>query len=89
MKLVTSDLVAETERWGLSDSDLNKRARSMSQMAYSMYQFTRGEGDLKTTQVKWLLIKKFQLHIVAIKIVFYVFIPINFTMHSYLLMRNI
>ncbi|GIY08888.1 hypothetical protein CEXT_555541 [Caerostris extrusa] len=33
----------------LSENDLCKRAR-MSQMAFSMYQFTRGEGDLKTTQ---------------------------------------
>ncbi|GFS44736.1 alpha-catulin [Trichonephila inaurata madagascariensis] len=51
MKLLTSEIDAETERWSSSENDLCKRARSMSQMAFSMYQFTRGEGDLKTTQV--------------------------------------
>lgn len=51
MKLLTSEIDAETERWPSSENDLCKRARSMSQMAFSMYQFTRGEGDLKTTQV--------------------------------------
>ncbi|XP_054709306.1 alpha-catulin-like [Uloborus diversus] len=50
MKLLTSEIDAETERWPSSENDLCKRARSMSQMAFSMYQFTRGEGDLKTTQ---------------------------------------
>ncbi|GIX71943.1 alpha-catulin [Caerostris darwini] len=50
MKLLTSEIDAETERWSSSENDLCKRARSMSQMAFSMYQFTRGEGDLKTTQ---------------------------------------
>lgn len=51
MKLLTSEIDAETERWPSSENDLCKRARSMSQMAFSMYQFTRGEGELKTTQV--------------------------------------
>lgn len=51
MKLLTSEIDAETERWTSTENDLCKRARSMSQMAFSMYQFTRGEGDLKTTQV--------------------------------------
>ncbi|KAG8202149.1 hypothetical protein JTE90_010508 [Oedothorax gibbosus] len=50
MKLLTSEIDAETERWTSAENDLCKRARSMSQMAFSMYQFTRGEGDLKTTQ---------------------------------------
>ncbi|GBM58493.1 Alpha-catulin [Araneus ventricosus] len=50
MKLLTSEIDAETERWSSTENDLCKRARSMSQMAFSMYQFTRGEGDLKTTQ---------------------------------------
>lgn len=27
-----------------------KRAKNMSAMAFSMYQFTKGEGELKTTQ---------------------------------------
>lgn len=54
MKLLTSEIDAETERWPSSENDLCKRARSMSQMAFSMYQFTRGEGELKTTQVFYL-----------------------------------
>lgn len=47
---------AETEKWQESGSaleennDIVKRAKNMSSMAFSMYQFTRGEGALKTTQ---------------------------------------
>ena len=85
MKLITSEMEAETEKWaeaqnaaalaagggnggvGASgnagaggtnvspsaldeNNDIVKRARNMSSMAFSMYQFTRGEGTLKTTQ---------------------------------------
>ena len=60
MKLATSEMDAETERWqegilgGAAGADENndivKRARNMSRMAFSMYQFTRGDGPLKTTQ---------------------------------------
>lgn len=55
MKLITSDLEAEAEKWGeenFSDenNDIVRRAKNMSSMAYNMYQFTRGEGPLKTTQ---------------------------------------
>lgn len=98
MKLITSEMDAETDRWadaqnaaqqqqqmssststrggpaiaegngatvagasggnvspsggsGLDENnDIVKRARNMSSMAFSMYQFTRGEGTLKTTQ---------------------------------------
>lgn len=32
------------------NNDIVKRAKNMSAMAFSMYQFTRGEGVLKTTQ---------------------------------------
>jgi hypothetical protein len=32
------------------DNDIVKRAKAMSSMAFSMYQFTQGEGELKTTQ---------------------------------------
>lgn len=32
------------------DNDIARKAKSMSAMAMSMYQFTRGEGELKTTQ---------------------------------------
>lgn len=90
MKMITSEMDAETDRWaeaqqqasaaaavaaggsptgngggpvgasgpggvggpaGLDENnDIVKRARNMSSMAFSMYQFTRGEGTLKTTQ---------------------------------------
>lgn len=43
----------EAEKWSnevSDDNDIVRKAKSMSGMAYSMYQFTRGEGDLKTTQ---------------------------------------
>ena len=88
MKLITSEMDAETDKWteaqnaaaaaaatagggagGAStggaagssaanaspsaldeNNDIVKRARNMSSMAISMYQFTRGEGTLKTTQ---------------------------------------
>ncbi|KAK2708598.1 alpha-catulin-like isoform X2 [Artemia franciscana] len=74
MKLTTSELQAETDRWSEQvqqtaqsadnpsnpdgddapaideNNDIVKRARNMSSMALSMYQFTRGEGTLKTTQ---------------------------------------
>ncbi|XP_038072422.1 alpha-catulin-like isoform X2 [Patiria miniata] len=50
MKLMTSELDAETDKWGDQDNDIFKRAKNMSSMAYSMYLFTRGEGMLKTTQ---------------------------------------
>ncbi|EFX76664.1 hypothetical protein DAPPUDRAFT_54984, partial [Daphnia pulex] len=76
MKLITSEMDAETDRWteaqnaaqqqatalrgaggealgGMANpgnNDIVKRARNMSSMAFSMYQFTRGEGTLKTTQ---------------------------------------
>lgn len=50
MKMITSEMDAETEKWEESDNDIVKRAKTMSAMAFSMYQFTRGEGALKTTQ---------------------------------------
>ncbi|XP_067120821.1 alpha-catulin-like isoform X1 [Centruroides vittatus] len=50
MKMLTSEMDAETNKWPTTDNDIVRRARSMSQMAFSMYQFTRGEGELKTTQ---------------------------------------
>ncbi|XP_078702071.1 alpha-catulin-like [Branchiostoma floridae x Branchiostoma belcheri] len=50
MKLMTSELDAETEKWEDPDNDIVKKAQNMSSMSYSMYLFTRGEGPLKTTQ---------------------------------------
>ncbi|KAG5873281.1 hypothetical protein JTB14_020550 [Gonioctena quinquepunctata] len=58
MKLITSEMDAETEKWQENNTnaeleennDIVKRAKNMSAMAFSMYQFTKGEGELKTTQ---------------------------------------
>lgn len=50
MKLITSEMDAETDKWEEADNDIVKRAKNMSSMAFSMYLFTRGEGPLKTTQ---------------------------------------
>ncbi|XP_055631442.1 alpha-catulin isoform X3 [Toxorhynchites rutilus septentrionalis] len=53
MKMVTNEMDAETDKWnGASEenNDIVKRAKNMSAMAYSMYQFTKGEGSLRTTQ---------------------------------------
>ncbi|KAI5710813.1 hypothetical protein M8J75_011637 [Diaphorina citri] len=57
MKLATNEMEAETEKWKdqsagdlEENNDIVKRAKNMSGMAFSMYQFTRGEGTLRTTQ---------------------------------------
>nr|XP_042908338.1 alpha-catulin [Parasteatoda tepidariorum] len=50
MKQLTSEMDAETDKWPTADNDIVRRAKTMSTMAFSMYQFTRGEGELKTTQ---------------------------------------
>ncbi|XP_071941893.1 alpha-catulin-like [Antedon mediterranea] len=50
LKLMTSELDVETDKWEDAENDILKRAKNMSSMAYSMYLFTRGEGPLKTTQ---------------------------------------
>ncbi|KAJ8320925.1 hypothetical protein KUTeg_002512 [Tegillarca granosa] len=50
MKLITSEMDAETDKWEEPDNDIVKRAKNMSSMAFSMYLFTRGDGPLKTTQ---------------------------------------
>lgn len=51
---VTNEMDAETDKWNSTTSDENndivKRAKNMSAMAFSMYQFTKGEGSLRTTQ---------------------------------------
>ncbi|XP_041375020.1 alpha-catulin-like [Gigantopelta aegis] len=50
MKLITSEMDAETDKWDQPDNDIVKRAKNMSSMAFAMYLFTRGEGPLRTTQ---------------------------------------
>ncbi|XP_063548618.1 alpha-catulin isoform X3 [Cydia strobilella] len=54
MKMMSSEMDAETEKWQGAAADENndivKRAKNMSSMAFAMYQFTKGEGRLNTTQ---------------------------------------
>lgn len=47
---VTGGPISPTSSGMDENNDIVKRARNMSSMAFSMYQFTRGEGTLKTTQ---------------------------------------
>ncbi|XP_072180735.1 alpha-catulin-like isoform X1 [Diadema setosum] len=49
VKLLTSEVDAETEKWEDQNNEIVKRTKNMSSMAYAMYMFTRGEGSLKTT----------------------------------------
>uniref|UniRef100_A0A3B1KLW0 Alpha-catulin n=1 Tax=Astyanax mexicanus TaxID=7994 RepID=A0A3B1KLW0_ASTMX len=49
LRLLTSDVDSELERWEEQDHDVARQCQSMSSVAYSMYLFTRGEGLLKTT----------------------------------------
>ncbi|KAM9307941.1 alpha-catulin [Gastrophryne carolinensis] len=50
LRLLTSDVDAESEKWEDQDNELVRHGQTMSSMAYTMYLFTRGEGLLKTTQ---------------------------------------
>jgi len=50
MKLITSEMDAEADKWQEHDNEIVRRAKNMSSMAFSMYLFTRGEGPLHTTQ---------------------------------------
>ncbi|XP_066571860.1 alpha-catulin isoform X2 [Amia ocellicauda] len=50
LRLLTSDVDSESEKWEDQDQEIVRQGQSMSSMAYSMYLFTRGEGLLKTTQ---------------------------------------
>ena len=53
MKMVTNEMDAETDKYSSTNdenNDIVKRAKNMSAMAFSMYQFTKGEGVLRTTQ---------------------------------------
>ncbi|XP_012685030.1 alpha-catulin isoform X2 [Clupea harengus] len=49
LRLLTSDVDSEVERWEDQEHDIARQSQSISSMAYSMYLFTRGEGLLKTT----------------------------------------
>ncbi|XP_070490904.1 alpha-catulin isoform X2 [Chironomus tepperi] len=53
MKMITNEMDAETDKWNSTtdeNNDIVKRAKNMSAMAFSMYQFTKGQGSLRTTQ---------------------------------------
>ncbi|XP_067112227.1 alpha-catulin [Osmerus mordax] len=49
LRLLSSDVDSEVEKWEEQDHDVVRHSQSMASMAYSMYLFTRGEGLLKTT----------------------------------------
>nr|XP_014345522.1 PREDICTED: alpha-catulin [Latimeria chalumnae] len=50
LRLLTSDMDSEAEKWEDQENEAVRNAQTMSSMAYSIYLFTRGEGLLKTTQ---------------------------------------
>ncbi|PIK61663.1 putative alpha-catulin-like [Apostichopus japonicus] len=50
LKLLTSELDAEADRWSDQDNDIIRRARNLSSMAYAMHMFSSGQGSLRTTQ---------------------------------------
>lgn len=50
MKLVQSEIEAEANKWNEPQNEIVKIAKLMSEMAYEIHLFTRGEGSLKTTQ---------------------------------------
>ncbi|XP_015212996.2 alpha-catulin isoform X1 [Lepisosteus oculatus] len=50
LRLLTSDVDSESDKWEDQEHEIVRQGQSMSSMAYSMYLFTRGEGLLKTTQ---------------------------------------
>ncbi|XP_071231363.1 alpha-catulin-like isoform X3 [Salvelinus alpinus] len=49
LRLLTSDVDTEVEKWEDQEHDIVRQGQSLSSMAYSMHLFTRGEGLLKTT----------------------------------------
>ncbi|KAM3858245.1 alpha-catulin [Diretmus argenteus] len=49
LRLLSSDVDAEMEKWEEQEHDIVRQCQSMASMAYNMYLFTRGEGLLKTT----------------------------------------
>ena len=48
MKLITSEMEAKAEKWNLPENEIIKVAKLMSNIAYNMHLFTRGEGSLRT-----------------------------------------
>lgn len=50
MKLIQSEIDAEADRWNNPQNEIVKIAKQMSEMAYEIHLFTRGQGSLRTTQ---------------------------------------
>lgn len=48
MKLITSEMEAKAEKWNLPENEIIKVAKLMTNIAYNMHLFTRGEGSLRT-----------------------------------------
>ncbi|KAF7658922.1 hypothetical protein LDENG_00005740 [Lucifuga dentata] len=49
LRLLSSDVDAEVEKWDEQEHEIVRQSQSIASMAYNMYLFTRGEGLLKTT----------------------------------------
>ncbi|XP_055840139.1 alpha-catulin isoform X1 [Episyrphus balteatus] len=52
-KIPTNEVGTEDDKWNSEleeNNDIVKRAKNMSSMAFSMHQFTKGNGNLRTTQ---------------------------------------
>ncbi|XP_034016072.1 alpha-catulin isoform X2 [Thalassophryne amazonica] len=49
LRLLSSDVDAEVEKWEEQEHNIVRQSQSLASMAYNMYLFTRGEGLLKTT----------------------------------------
>ncbi|XP_075995552.1 alpha-catulin [Genypterus blacodes] len=49
LRLLSSDVDVEVEKWEEQEHDIVRQSQSVASMAYNMYLFTRGEGLLKTT----------------------------------------
>ncbi|KAM9824057.1 alpha-catulin [Neosynchiropus ocellatus] len=49
LRLLSSDIDTEVEKWDDQEVDIVRQSQSLASMAYNMYLFTRGEGLLKTT----------------------------------------
>jgi hypothetical protein len=50
MKLIQNEIDAEADKWNEPQNEIVKIAKLMSEMAYEIHLFTRGEGSLNTTQ---------------------------------------
>ncbi|XP_022603357.1 alpha-catulin isoform X3 [Seriola dumerili] len=49
LRLLSSDVDTEVEKWEEQEHDIVRQSQSLASMTYNMYLFTRGEGLLKTT----------------------------------------